>query len=87
MGRRSWCCPFENLSPDPENAFFADGLTEEIISDLSKVKALRVISRTTAIRFKGTTKDVPTIARELRSGTCSRERCAGPEMRSVLRPS
>ena len=57
--------PFENLSPDPENAFFADGLTEEIISDLSKVKALRVISRTTAIRYKATTKDVPTIAREL----------------------
>jgi TolB-like protein/Flp pilus assembly protein TadD len=57
--------PLENLSPDPDNAFFADGLTEEIISDLSRVKALRVISRTTAMRYKGTGKDVPTIAREL----------------------
>jgi TolB-like protein/tetratricopeptide (TPR) repeat protein len=57
--------PLQNLSPDPENAFFADGLTEEIISDLSKVKALRVISRTTAMRYKDTDKDVPTIAKEL----------------------
>ena len=57
--------PFENLSPDPENAFFADGLTEELIADLSKVRALRVISRTSAMLFRGSKKDVPTIAREL----------------------
>ena len=57
--------PFENLSPDPDNAFFADGLTEEIIADLSKVKALRVISRTSAMVLKDSHKDVPTIAREL----------------------
>ncbi|MGD2154279.1 MAG: hypothetical protein PVG79_13495 [Gemmatimonadales bacterium] len=57
--------PFENLSPDPANAFFADGLTEEIITDLSKVSALKVISRTSAMAFKGTTKTVPAIAREL----------------------
>jgi len=57
--------PFENLSPDPDNAFFADGLTEELIADLSKVRALRVISRTSAMQFKGTTKGVPAIAREL----------------------
>jgi serine/threonine protein kinase len=58
--------PFENLSPDPENAYFADGLTEEIISDLAKVRALRVISRTSAMLLRGSKKDVPTIARELR---------------------
>jgi TolB-like protein len=57
--------PFENLSPDPENAFFADGLTEELIADLSKVRALRVISRTSAMLLKGSKKDVPTIAKEL----------------------
>ena len=57
--------PFENLSPDPENAFFADGLTEEIITDLSKIGALRVISRTSAMHYKGTTKPLPAIAREL----------------------
>jgi serine/threonine protein kinase len=57
--------PFENLSPDPDNAFFADGLTEELIADLSKVRALRVISRTSAMAFKGTSKKVPEIAEEL----------------------
>jgi TolB-like protein len=57
--------PFENLSPDPDNAFFADGLTEEIIANLSKVRALRVISRTSAMLFKGAQKSIPTIAHEL----------------------
>ena len=57
--------PFENLSPDPDNAFFADGLTEEIIADLSKVRALRVISRTSAMMFKGAKKGTPQIAQEL----------------------
>jgi len=58
--------PFENLSPDPDNAFFADGLTEELIADLSKVKALRVISRTSAMHFKGTTQRLPEIAQALK---------------------
>jgi len=57
--------PFENLSPDPDNAFFADGLTEEIIADLSKIRALRVISRTSAMHYKGTTKPLPAIAQQL----------------------
>jgi serine/threonine protein kinase/lipoprotein NlpI len=57
--------PFENLSPDPDQEYFSDGLTEEVISDLSKVHALRVISRSSAMTFKGTRKKVPEIAREL----------------------
>jgi len=57
--------PLENLSPDPENAFFADGLTDELIAELSKVRALRVISRTSAMLFKGARKSVPVIAQEV----------------------
>jgi TolB-like protein len=57
--------PFENLSPDPDNAFFADGLTEELIAELSGMHQLRVISRTSAMLFKDTQKGVPAIARDL----------------------
>jgi serine/threonine protein kinase len=58
--------PFANLSPDPENEYFSDGLTEEIITDLSKVRALRVISRNSAMQLKGTEKNTRQICRELR---------------------
>ncbi len=54
--------PFEDISPGHDNEYFADGLTEEIIADLSHVQALRVISRTSAMAFKGTRKALPTIA-------------------------
>ncbi len=57
--------PFSNLSADADNEFFSDGLTEEIIADLARVHALRVTSRTSAMQFKGTKKDVRTIGREL----------------------
>jgi serine/threonine protein kinase len=57
--------PFENISADPEQDYFCDGMTEELISDLSKIHALRVISRTSSMMFKGTKKDIPAIAREV----------------------
>lgn len=57
--------PFANLSTDPENEYFADGLTDEITTNLSKVRALRVISGTSSRTFRGTTKGVKTIAAEL----------------------
>jgi len=57
--------PFGNLSPDPEQEYFCDGMTEEIISDLSKIHTLRVISRTSAMMLKGTRKSMKTIGRDL----------------------
>jgi serine/threonine protein kinase/tetratricopeptide (TPR) repeat protein len=57
--------PFTNVSTDPDNEPFADGLTDELITDLSMIKTLRVTSRQSAMRFKGSDKDVRTIAREL----------------------
>jgi serine/threonine protein kinase len=57
--------PFENLSPDPEQEYFCNGMTEEIISDLSAVRTLRVISRNTAMMYKGTRKATKTIGHEL----------------------
>jgi serine/threonine-protein kinase len=57
--------PFRNVSQDPAQEYFADGMTEAIISDLAGIRALRVISRTSAMRYKGTALSLPEIAREL----------------------
>jgi TolB-like protein len=57
--------PFDNMSPDPQDAYLSDGLTEEIITGLSCCGPLRVISRNSATALKGTQKDTRTIAREL----------------------
>ncbi|HET6178660.1 MAG TPA: winged helix-turn-helix domain-containing protein [Candidatus Sulfotelmatobacter sp.] len=57
--------PLENLSGDPEQEFFADGLTEALITSLAKIGALRVLSRTTAMHYKSVRRPLPEIAREL----------------------
>jgi adenylate cyclase len=57
--------PLENLSGDPAQEYFADGMTESLISNLTQVRALRVISRTSVMRFKGSRKPLAEIAREL----------------------
>lgn len=61
--------PFENISPDPNDSYFADGLTEELITVLSQIKGLRVIAKTSVSRFKGIDKGVSQIGSELRVGS------------------
>jgi TolB-like protein/Tfp pilus assembly protein PilF len=57
--------PLTNLSNDPEQEYFSDGMTDELITDLAKVSQLKVISHTSVERFKGTKLPLPEIAREL----------------------
>jgi adenylate cyclase len=61
--------PFLNISPDPNDAYFADGLTEELIARLSTISGLKVIARTSTMRFRGTSKSVGEIGKELKSGS------------------
>ena len=57
--------PFENLSPNPDDAFFAAGIHEEILNQLAKLRNLSVISRTSVLRYKDTDLTIPAIAAEL----------------------
>jgi serine/threonine protein kinase/tetratricopeptide (TPR) repeat protein len=57
--------PFKNLSSNQEQEYFVDGMTDTLIAELGKIEALRVISRTSSMHFKGTDKKVPEIAKEL----------------------
>jgi TolB-like protein/DNA-binding winged helix-turn-helix (wHTH) protein/Flp pilus assembly protein TadD len=57
--------PLENLSGDPSQDYFADGMTDQLITDLAQISALRVISRTSVMAYKGARKPLPQIAREL----------------------
>ena len=57
--------PLENLSRDPDEEYFADSMTEAILTDLAKINALRVVSRTSVMRYKRTQKPLPEIAKEL----------------------
>src|SRR2546425_1280020 len=67
--RRVAVLPFANMSPDPNDSYFADGITEEIISTLSGVSGLNIISRTSVMGYKGTTKRVKEIGGELEAGS------------------
>ncbi len=58
--------PLANLSGDPAQEYFADGMTDALIADLAQIRALRVISRTSVMQFKGTRKSLPEIAQQLR---------------------
>ena len=60
--------PFVHMSPDPNDEYFADGMTEELISTVSGISELSVISRTSVMRYKGTNKSVEEIGRELKVG-------------------
>lgn len=75
--------PFANLSADPENEYFSDGVTEEILTVLARVGDLKVISRTSAMSYKGSSKSLRQIGREL--GVASvlegSVRRAGPRVR------
>ena len=57
--------PLQNLSKDPSEEYFVDGMTEQLITTLAQLRGLRVISRTSAMQYKATSKRVPVIAREL----------------------
>ena len=61
--------PFHNMSADPENEYFSDGMTEEIITRLSKIRELRVASRSTVLRYKGSGIDPREVGRELGVGS------------------
>jgi TolB-like protein len=70
--------PLENLSHDPAQDYFADGMTDELITTLAKISALRLISRTSVTQYKETKKSIAQIARELNvdavlEGTVMRE--------------
>jgi len=61
--------PFTNMSADPENEYFTDGMAEEIINALTKIQSLRVISRTSSFVFKGKSEDIGEIGRKLKVST------------------
>ena len=61
--------PFVNMSDDAANEYFADGLSEELLNVLTKIRGLRVASRTSAFSFKGTNADIPSVAQKLNVAT------------------
>ena len=66
--RRVAVLPFANMSPDASDEYFTDGMTEELISTMSRIRDLRVVARTSVMGYKGTQKKISEIARELEVG-------------------
>ena len=75
--------PFANLNPSPDNEYFADGMTDELINALAKVPGLHVVSRTSCFAFKGRSEDAREIGRRLQVATVleGSVRRAGPRLR------
>ena len=61
--------PLQNMSPDPNDEYFADGMTEELITSLSRVKQLTVIARTSVMKYKGSEKSASDVGKELSVGS------------------
>src|SRR5256712_10793292 len=61
--------PMTNISPDPQDEYFAEGMTDELISTISRIHGLRVVARTSSMRYKGSGKGVSEISQELRTGS------------------
>jgi len=75
--------PLQNMSADPSQEYLAEGMTDEIITDLARLAGSKVISRTSAMHYKGTRKTIPEIARELHVGAVleGSVECSGGRMR------
>ncbi|MDA0197127.1 MAG: hypothetical protein O2951_19175, partial [Bacteroidetes bacterium] len=69
IGKSIAVLPFTNMSSDPEQDYFSDGVMEEILNHLVKIRDLKVISRTTMMQYKGTSKSLSDIAQELKVAT------------------
>ena len=76
--RRVAVLPFANISADEADEYFSDGMTEELISQLSKIRRLSVIARTSIMKYKGTNQDIAEIGRASRSARSSKAVCARP---------
>ena len=73
--------PFENLSKDPDQEYVADGITDDLTTDLSRISGSFVIARTTAFSYKGKAVDVKLIGRELGVGYVTKGAYAEPTLR------
>ena len=79
--------PFADLSPEHDQEYFSDGMAEELLNALAKVKGLKVAGRTSAFSFKGKNEDLRTVGACVRSRTCWRAPCASRATRCASRRS